>query len=509
MLDRHRVSAPGISEMALYLPPHRIDLKQWCDWTGNDWSKVSGVVGRSFRMCAADQDAYTMAAQAVLELLIDRDIDPQSIGFLALGTESSTDNSAGAVIVRGLIDQALLALGRPRLSRHCEVPEFKHACLGGVYALKGATRYLKCDGRGRNAIVVCSDRAEYDRGSSGEQTQGAGAVAILLEPKARLLALDLDHAGSSSAYRGVDFRKPFARHFTSGYATRTNRLHDFPVFNGKYSTHCYIEATLQAFDDLVSRSGRSPVEVLEHYRAFFFHRPYHWMPIQTMARLYVWAMARERSGWSDLAKMCERAEVDPKGLVEEASRDSDLFELGRENGYDVDPSPLASQVARVARREAGCRSLIDDGMGLGADAMMEMGNLYTAALPAWIAAGLEDAWQRGEELEGEPVLLSGYGSGDAAEVVSATVVEGWTDAASRLGVAAQALLTGQDVDRYFYEALHDGFATEAGPTPGFRIASVGKCNAGEFLDIGIDYYEFEPGQGIAAVGASDYKGSGR
>ena len=73
----------------------------------------------------------------------------------------------------------------PRLSRHCEVPEFKHACLGGVYALKARRALRGAATRGdKLAIVVCADVAEYERGSSGEQTQGAGAVAMLVEREA-------------------------------------------------------------------------------------------------------------------------------------------------------------------------------------------------------------------------------------------------------------------------------------------------------------------------------------
>src|SRR6185369_16293175 len=141
----------------------------------------------------------------VLRLLRQNDVDPSRIGFLGLGTESSTDNAAGAVIVRGMVDRALERLGLPRLSRHLEVPEFKHACLGGVYALKNAIRYLRTDGAGRQAIVVCADIAEYERGSTGEQTQGAGAVALLLEESPLLFTVDLDHSGSASDYRGPDF----------------------------------------------------------------------------------------------------------------------------------------------------------------------------------------------------------------------------------------------------------------------------------------------------------------
>ncbi|MEO8902888.1 MAG: hydroxymethylglutaryl-CoA synthase, partial [Polyangiaceae bacterium] len=160
---------PGVSAMSLYVPRLRVPLDQWCAWTGNNWDKVRAVVGHSFRVCGRHENVYTMAANAVLRLILQNQIDPQQVGSLGLGTESSTDNAAGAVIVRGMVDGALDKLGMPRLSRQLEVPEFKHACLGGVYALKNALRYVSYDGRDRLAIVVSADVAEYERGSSGEQ----------------------------------------------------------------------------------------------------------------------------------------------------------------------------------------------------------------------------------------------------------------------------------------------------------------------------------------------------
>ena len=178
---------PGISGLSLYLPHYRVRLEDWSDWNGEPWGRVQGVVGRSFRMRGPGQSVYTLAANAVWRLLRDYDIDPSRVGMLALGTESSSDNSAGAVIVKGMINDALVAQGRPELARDCEVPEFKHACLGGVYGLKAALRYLSADGAGRLAIVVCADIAEYAIGSSGEPTQGAGAVAMLVDGDGRLL----------------------------------------------------------------------------------------------------------------------------------------------------------------------------------------------------------------------------------------------------------------------------------------------------------------------------------
>ena len=28
---------PGISAMSVYVPRFRVDLEQWCEWTGSDW----------------------------------------------------------------------------------------------------------------------------------------------------------------------------------------------------------------------------------------------------------------------------------------------------------------------------------------------------------------------------------------------------------------------------------------------------------------------------------------
>ncbi|MEC8422501.1 MAG: hypothetical protein VX000_01925, partial [Myxococcota bacterium] len=53
-------SLPGISGMSLYVPTPRVDLESWCEWTGNPWSKVSKVVGRSFRIPAPHENVYTM-----------------------------------------------------------------------------------------------------------------------------------------------------------------------------------------------------------------------------------------------------------------------------------------------------------------------------------------------------------------------------------------------------------------------------------------------------------------
>ena len=485
----------GISGFALYTPPFKVSLERWCAWTGNPWDKVSAVVGKSFRQAGPHESIYTMAANAVLRLIDQYEIDPREVGYLAFGTESSTDNAAGAVIVRGMIDRALEVRGKARLSRACEVPELKHACLGGVYAVKGAVRYLAADGRGKKAIVVCGDIAEYERGSSGEQTQGAGAMAILLEEHPKLCRLELGKSGSSSDYRGVDFRKPVARHFVDSYAPNTERYADFPVFNGKYSTFCYLDAVTHAAREMFARLGEEPKAFYQRVSAIFMHRPYHWMPVNGMTSMYVWGLEGSEDGRRELAELCAQANVSLDAVLAEIRGTSDLFGSVLERGVDADPYPNTSAVVKVARSSATLKSILKDKMRLGSEPMKELGNLYTAALPAWLAAGFEQALVEKLPLAGQTLLCVGYGSGDAAEALPVQVVEGWEAAAARIGFA-RALDNAVELTQEQYEARHDGKPADVPyePRSEFVVERVGERTQGDFQDIGIEYYRYVPAQ---------------
>ncbi|HEY6562007.1 MAG TPA: hydroxymethylglutaryl-CoA synthase [Polyangiaceae bacterium] len=483
---------PGVSAMSIYVPRLRVPLEAWSQWTGNPWDKIRSVVGRSFRYPARHENVYTMAANAVLRLIRNNDIDPGSIGFLALGTESSKDNSAGAVIVRGMVDRALDQFGLPRLSRNLEVPEFKHACLGGVYALKGALRYASCDARGKNAIVVCSDIAEYERGSSGEQTQGAGAVALLVNEHPELFSIDLTHTGSASDYRGPDFRKPFARHFVEGYTSGVSRMHDFPVFSGKYSTFAYLDEAGQAVDEMLRRLDVHGRDFVRDVKAMFFHRPYHLMPVQGLAFLYVRALAKSRNA-GELNALCEEIGVNADAVRAEAQSKPDLFETVMDgNKNPPEPYPATTQLAAHVRKSAVFKELIQNKMSLGTDRAMDLGNLYTAALPGWLAAGFEEAAETNLDLENQTILAVGYGSGDAAESIPLQVVPGWSAPARRIGFR-EALADPVDLTKEQYEALHDGRDIKGlnyKPKDEFIIARVGEVHEPAFQDLGIEYYEY-------------------
>ena len=492
----------GISGMSAYIPPYRVRLQDWCDWTSSSWDKTRSVVGSSFRMPGPQDSVYTLAANAALKLILDHDVDPQRVGFLAVGTESGTDNAtSAAVIVRGMLDQALNVRGLPPLSRQIEVPEFKQACLGGVYGLKGGLRYLGLDGAGRQALVVAADVAEYAENSSGEPTQGAGAVAMLLEETPKLLEVDLCSSASASAYRALDFRKPFARYCAQEVGT-DGRPRDFPVFNGRYSTACYTDATLASLGTYLGQQVQgSRSAYLRELGAVFMHRPYRRMPATAWVWAYLAALfADGESAHGELQALCAAAGVAPDQVRQEMETSPRLVEraLAGELSGDLTLEiwPLTTRLAQALRASPAHQQVVDDKMTLGADVAAELGNLYAAALPAWLAAGLEEAALTGTPLDGRDLLLVGYGSGDASEVLRTRVAPGWRAAAARTRM--EDVLDGAvDLSQAQYRALHAGTA-EAGDLPpvqrsGFTVSHRGRDGGLQVQDLGVEYYAYSAG----------------
>jgi hydroxymethylglutaryl-CoA synthase len=467
-----------------------VDLQQWCDWTGADWDKIRQVVGTGFRLLGPQQSVYTMAANAVLRLIQNYDVDPSRVRYLALGTESSTDNSAGAVIIKGMVDNALEGLGLPKLSRNCEVPEFKHACLGGIYGLKNALRFLATDGDDSVAIVVSADKALYERGSSGEPTQGAGAVAMLLSSDPAIATIDLTHSGTASDYRGVDFRKPLVNRNGTGASPD---FVDIPIFNGKYSTSCYVDEMQHALEDMYRKRGLSACEHVRGVEAVFMHRPYQRMPETGWGMAYLFALARGGvEEHRELAGYCDEAGIALDDLLAEISPIPDLTRFAVRERISDEIFPTSLAVLKRFRRTDEFDELVRAKMQLGNRGMRELGNLYTAALPAWLAAGLDEARIAGTDLRGKEVLLIGYGSGDAADAIPVTIEPGWERAAEAIDFSS-SLLPIIDLTHDQYLGLRDRTSVAGikyAPHSEFVIDRVGSEATHTFQDAGIEYYRY-------------------
>ncbi|MAD28525.1 MAG: hydroxymethylglutaryl-CoA synthase [Woeseiaceae bacterium] len=483
----------GISGIAAYIPPYRIWLNDWCEWTNNQWPKIREVVGRSFRLRGNQHSVYTMAATAVIRLIDQYNIDPTKVKFLALGTESSTDNSAGAIIIKGMINEALISQNKPPISRSCEVPEFKHACLGGVYAMKGAIRQIAVDGNGGQAIVVCADIAEYPLGSSGEPTQGAGAVAMLVEENPKLLEVDILNSGSASDYRILDFRKPMIR-FCHQDRNMNQQVQDFPIFNGKYSTTCYLDEILHALNDMYQKRNLDPIKYLRSLNIVFMHRPYRKMPETGLAVAYLFALAKGGSDdQAELASYCYEAGIEPQRVIDEIKGViPDIKNFANPDDLNNEAYPMTMAVFRIFRASRHYRREILDKMALGSDTMLDLGNLYTAALPAWIAAGMEQALTEDINLDNQEILTFGYGSGDAAEIIPFKVCKGWKTAAAKIKFA-EAMAFTLDINKKQYLNLHAGKAISGLDyklNNEFTIDYVGNTAKNNYQDMGIEYHKY-------------------
>ena len=147
----------------------------------------------------------------------------------------------------------------------------QHACAGGTYSLMGVNALLSLGSVAEErGLVICTDVARYDTGTSAEITQGAGAVAMIAERSCGLAELDLATAGYAS--RDVDdFFRPVGA--------------DTPRVRGAFSVHCYKETIEHAFLDHCKRAGYTPAEALEQTNLFAFHAPYRQLPLEMMILL--------------------------------------------------------------------------------------------------------------------------------------------------------------------------------------------------------------------------------
>ena len=345
--------------------------------------------------------------------------------------------------------------------------------------------------------MVAADIAEYERGSSGEQTQGAGAVAMLVESSPKLVEVDLKHAGSASTYRAVDFRKPVVRHLldTSVHGVDAG-WHDFPVFNGRYSTNCYLRTVNDAVNAMIDRRGESSDAnsggdgFLDEVAAILMHRPYEYMPIQALSMIALSRLVGSEAGRGRLADLASQVGADTEKVLSELTDPPDLLALVQKDGIDADPHPETSKVLKQFRNSPGFKQMVEEKMFLGSGLMRNLGNLYAAALPAWLGAALEEAHVRQVRLAERPLLAIGYGSGDAAEAWPMRVVKNWREAAAQLRFE-EALTGSVDLDQAAYEAAHDGGGVpDIEPQGEFVVERVGDRAEPSFQDIGIEYYRY-------------------
>lgn len=241
----------GIDALYAYIPRNYVDVREIAEKRakGRDPEKILNLVGqKEMAIPFHFEDSVTIAANAVAGMIRHFNIDISGIERIVMATESSFDFSkAGTSDVHELVG----------LKKETEVYEVKHACASGTYALLDAVNAVRV-GEIEKAVVVMSDICKYEKGSSAEYTQGAGAVAVFVAKEPGILAI-APKTGTCS-FNVADFYRPADC--------------ETPIVDGRLSIESYVKAICGSFSDYAKKTGLRQDEILERLSYIIFHTPF-------------------------------------------------------------------------------------------------------------------------------------------------------------------------------------------------------------------------------------------
>lgn len=422
----------GIDDMALYVPKLYLDIQTLAQKRQIPYEKLRDGLGLH-KMAVTDvhEDTATMAAEAIFELIERNQLDPRRIGRIWLGTESALDMSKPtATYAMGMVQQRLAGRYGPECFRHCDVLDMTFACIGATDALLGTLDWVAAQ-KGRIGIVVASDIAKYELASSGEYTQGAGAVAMLVTHQPRLLAIrPLVGVSTESVH---DFYKPRREKFT-----------ETPVFDGQYSNQCYQDRMMEALQHFRQQAIHTGLFRADQYLALserwermIFHLPYSFHA----KRMYVSQFLQELKDKGTWAKTAERYRL----------TEPDTTQFADEKSAQKAMAGFLKQLSE----SAPYRRFVQKKLEKAQRASSEMGNLYTASIFLALMSTLECDANEQAELKGKRLGFIAYGSGSKAKVFEAVVQPEWKAIAARFQVFTR-LAQRQEIGYDVYEALHKG-----------------------------------------------------
>ncbi len=241
----------GIDKIGFYAPHLYVDMNKLAVARNVEPEKFTiGIGQEKMAIAPITQDPVTLAANAALNILDDE--DRAKIDFVIFGTESGIDNSkAGAVYVHHLLN----------LNPNARSIEVKQACYGATAGIQMAKGHIALNPESR-VLVLGSDIARYGLHTSGESTQGAGAVAMVISANPKILALE-----DKSAYLTVDIMD-FWRPVYS----------DKAFVDGKFSNEQYIHFFNTVWEQYKAKSDLA----LNDFEAICFHLPYTKMGLKAL-----------------------------------------------------------------------------------------------------------------------------------------------------------------------------------------------------------------------------------
>ena len=403
----------GVEAASYYVPHLYLEIKDLAENRGIDPLKLEKGLGLH-KMAFPDvhEDAATFAAEALLRLINDYNINPKEISRVYLGTESALDAAKPtATLAVQMVEQALEEEYGSRSFKNCDVLDMTFACIGGVDALQNAIDFVRVN-PGKKAVVIASDYAKYELASGGEYTQGGGAVALLVSSKPDLLEIENPWGvGMESVF---DFFKP-RRHYKKeelnnapeSFPDKIEVFSDEPVFDGQYSNECFKDRIREAYQHFKEEKGISG-NAFADWRFLIFHLPYAFHG----KRIF-----------------------------------SEIFAI--ENNL---PYATNDDLKAVAGSDA-YKALVNEKIETSQRASSEIGNMYTASVFMALLSALQVSANDGEDLSGKKVGFFAYGSGSKSKVFEATIGTNWKSVVGKWNLFDH-LKERQAIDFPTYEKLH-------------------------------------------------------
>ncbi|MGK6342691.1 hydroxymethylglutaryl-CoA synthase family protein [Chryseobacterium sp. DT-3] len=402
----------GIEAAGYYVPSLYLEIKDLAEKRGIEPAKLEKGLGlHKMGFPDVHEDAATFAAEALLKLIRDHDLNPKDIARIYLGTESALDAAKPtASYAMQMIEKVLEKEFGERCFRNCDVVDLTFACIGAIDALHNSLDFVRVNPN-KKAVVIASDYAKYELASSGEYTQGGGAVALLVSSKPDLLEIENNWG---VATEGVfDFFKPrrayTKENLNSAPETFPDKIEIFtdePVFDGQYSNQCYQDRIREAYQHYKDITGKD--KPYKDWKYLIFHLPYAFHGKRVFTEIY-----------------------------------------SLENGL---PYESPDEQKAVAKSE-DYLNFISEKIERSQRASSEIGNMYTASIFMAFLSAIQVAFDEGEELTGAEIGFLGYGSGSKSKVFTGKISKNWKTAAAKWNLF-ENLKNRTSVDFETYERLH-------------------------------------------------------
>ncbi len=495
----------GIDDLSVYIPRLFLPVSVLAQERNIDADKLRHGLGLiDMAVADAHEDAATLAANAVVKLIDQNQLDPRAIGRLYLGTESALDGAKPtATYILEMLRRHYRPTFGPDCFLHCDVVDLTFACIGAVDALHNTIDWVRGNAN-RIGIVVASDLAKYEMGSSGEYTQGAGAMALLVRHNPRLMTIsDTWGVGTRSVH---DFFKPKKEVTKLQLVEEVLQLlgvdtvqaavvlaqlpdtldingilddnhdalsirKDTPTFDGPYSNWCYQNRIREAFLHFRQQqeADLSPdIALTDYWSTLIFHLPYAAHGKRMFSELFMLEMQRKGT-WTAWAEANQLHVPDPADYTDK-------------NEFNKAYEDFLRLITRTAEYKALVKEKIEDTQW----ASGHVGNVYSCSIFLALASALEMALQKDKDLSGQMAGFFGYGSGSKSKVFEGRFQPQWHEIASRLQLRQQIDRRVQ-IDYLTYENLHRGRQTSSVVAPDGEFALLHIATEG--AKTGARYYQ--------------------